>query len=43
MIELTTISDKQPTLKEAQKIVGGYVQMLHLPNGISCSLTKKVC
>lgn len=33
MIELTTISDKQPTLKEAQKIVGGYVQMPHLPNG----------
>ena len=28
---ITVIEDRQPTLEEAQKIVGGYVEMVHSP------------
>ncbi len=28
---ITVMEDKKPTLKEAQKIVGGYVEMVHSP------------
>lgn len=33
MNKLVTLDDKKPTLKEAQKIVGGYVEMVSLSNG----------
>ena len=29
---ITVFEDRQPTLEEAQKIVGGYVEMVHSPN-----------
>ena len=28
---ITVMEDKKPTLEEAQKIVGGYVEMVHSP------------
>ncbi len=33
MPKITRMSDKKPTLEEAQAIVGGYVQLLELPGG----------
>lgn len=31
-IMITVFEDNQPTLQEAQKIVGGYVEMVHSPS-----------
>ncbi len=33
MTSITRLSDARPTLAEAQAIVGGYVQLLELPDG----------
>lgn len=30
---ITRMNEKKPTLKEAQKIVGGYVELVKLANG----------
>jgi len=30
---ITYIEDKKPTVKEAQELVGGYVELIELPDG----------
>lgn len=30
---VTILEDREPTLEEAQKLVGGYVELVEMPNG----------
>ena len=39
--ETKTITDKEPTLKEMQKFVGGYIEVVDAPNGDQIVLNEE--